>query len=222
VLDVGCGMGHLAGEIARRHPEIEVQGIELAADQLARGSRDLPNLHLRQGDAQQLPYESSRFDVVYCRFLLEHVPSPLKVLSEMHRVLRSGGSIFVQENNILVDVFDPDCPSFDAIWRKFAALQTRLGGDALIGRKLFGLLKRTGFRDIRLSIAPDVHWSGSPGFRAWVENLMANVSGAADKLCGHGLATREEIDAGLDDLRRLLERTDATALFYWNRAAATK
>jgi len=44
-----------------------------------------------QGDAEALPFENDSFDAVLCSELLEHVPSPPKVLNEVQRVLRNGG-----------------------------------------------------------------------------------------------------------------------------------
>jgi SAM-dependent methyltransferase len=122
------------------------------------------HLRYQQGDALRLPFEADRFDVVYCRYLLEHVAGPAQALAEMHRVLRRNGKVFIQENNILANEFYPDCPKFDALWRKFAGLQRQLGGDALIGKKLFALLKEAGFETITLSFAPEIHPADSATF----------------------------------------------------------
>jgi ubiquinone/menaquinone biosynthesis C-methylase UbiE len=42
-------------------------------------------------DMQQLPYESDRFDLVIHSDTLEHVPGPVRALSECRRVLKPGG-----------------------------------------------------------------------------------------------------------------------------------
>ena len=222
VLEVGSGLGILAEEIARRVPNGEVWGIEFSAEQLARANHGVRNLKFIQGDAHQLPFEDHRFDVVYCRYLLEHVTDPLQVLREMYRVLKPGGEAFVQENNILINTFDPDCPAFDFVWGRFAMLQSQLGGDAQIGKKLFSLFHRAGFDEIALSVAPEIHHSGQPTFEAWIENLIGNVRSGEVALVAHGLCTHEEIRKAIAELHTLLEREDATALFYWNRARGMK
>jgi ubiquinone/menaquinone biosynthesis C-methylase UbiE len=221
VLEVGSGLGILAADVARVVPRGEVWGVEYSAEQLA-AAQSSPNLRFVKGDAHQLPFEDERFDVVYCRYVLEHLADPLRALWEMRRVLRRGGKIFAQENNILVNVFYPECPRFESVWRKFALLQQRLGGDALIGKKLFALFKQAGFAEIKLSIQPEIHCAGQPTFRPWLENQMGNVEGGAEELQKHHLATREEIDGALVELRALVERDDASAIFYWNRASALK
>lgn len=222
VLEVGSGLGILAAEVAARVPQGEVFGIEYSADQLAAIEVTAPNLTFQRGDAHSLPYRDTEFDVVYCRYVLEHLSDPPRALTEMRRVLKPGGRVFVLENDISVNRFDPDCPAWDVVWNAFIALQARLGGNGIIGRRLYGLLHRAGFRSIELSVQPEIHWSGLPTFRPWVINLMENVEGAREKLDSTGLATREQIAAARRELETLLARDDACVLFHWDRATATK
>jgi SAM-dependent methyltransferase len=48
-----------------------------------------------QAEAEHLPFMGGKFDAVVCSELLEHVPDPTAVLSEIHRVLRSDGTLFL-------------------------------------------------------------------------------------------------------------------------------
>jgi SAM-dependent methyltransferase len=222
VLEVGSGLGMLAAQVAGRAPRGRVVGLEFSEAQLARArERNAPNLEFVRGDAHQLPFADGSFDVVYCRYLLEHVADPGRVLAEMRRVLRPGGRALAQENNIEINRFDPPCPKFDALWSRFGTLQAQLGGDAFVGLRLHRLFRQAGFRDLQLSIAPEVHWSGSPGFEPWVHNLIGNIRSGERKLLETGLATPAEIAAAIDELGTLLRRDDASAIFYWNRAAGT-
>jgi SAM-dependent methyltransferase len=222
VLEVGSGLGILAREVAARVPEGEVIGVERSAEQLAESPADTPALKFVQGDAHQLPFEESRFDLVYCRYLLEHVTDPAQVAREMFRVLKPGGRAYAQENNILVNAFDPDCPQWDDIWERFVELQRRLGGDAQVGKRLFTLFRQAGFSEIALSIQPEIHHAGQPTFVPWVQNLIGNVEGAREKLLAFGLASSTEIDGALSELRQLMTLEDAGAYFYWNRAFGIK
>jgi ubiquinone/menaquinone biosynthesis C-methylase UbiE len=222
VLEVGSGLGILAREVSERVPAGRVCGVEYSATQLAQARSSARNLHFVQADAHALPFADERFDTVYCRYLLEHVADPLQVLAEMRRVLRHGGRALAQENNIPIITFYPECPAFEAVWRKFATLQARLGGDALIGKKLFALFKEAGFSEIKLSIQPEIHYSGTESFRPWVENLIGNVAGGAAELERHGLATAAEIGEAIAELRSFSERDDACTIFYWNRASGVK
>ncbi|HEX8773306.1 MAG TPA: methyltransferase domain-containing protein [Pyrinomonadaceae bacterium] len=222
VLEVGSGLGILAREVSERVPEGRVCGVEYASAQLALARNSTGNLHFVQADAHALPFIDERFDAVYCRYLLEHVADPLQVLTEMRRVLRPGGRALAQENNILIITFYPECPAFEAVWQRFAALQSRLGGDALIGKKLFSLFKKAGFSEIKLSIQPEIHYAGTESFRPWVENLIGNVEGGAGELERQGLATAREIKETIAEMRAFAERDDACTIFYWNRASGVK
>lgn len=49
--------------------------------------------------AEKLPYKNETFDEVYSRFLLEHIPSPMKIIGEMKRVLKRGGKLVIFTDN---------------------------------------------------------------------------------------------------------------------------
>jgi SAM-dependent methyltransferase len=221
ILEVGSGLGILAVRVAEAAPEAIVVGLEQSAEQLARASPSSRTRFVR-GDAHQLPFASRSFDVAYCRYVLEHVADPGAVLKETRRVLREDGRIFVLENDISAMRYDPPSAAFDEVWAKFAELQRRIGGDGLIGSRLFRLLRGAGFRDIELSIQPEVHWVGSPGFEAWIENQIGNIRGAADALCESDLVSCALIEEAIADLEALRKRDDASAIFYWNRATGLK
>jgi len=222
VLDVGSGLGNLARKLAERIPHGEVWGVERSTQQISNAARELLNLHFQRADAHCLPLEDSRFDVAYCRYLLEHVANPLAVLREMRRVLKPGGQVFVQENNILVNVLDPACPHFEWLWQRFAELQKLLGGDATIGKKLLPLLAEAGFQNIQLSIQPEVHHAGTTTYLVWIENLIGNIRSGESELLKRGLATEEQIQLGIEELRQLMSNSSGSAFFYWNRARGMK
>lgn len=222
VLDVGSGLGNVARRVALRNPDGQVWGVERSEEQLAKAPRDVPGLTFRQGDARSLPFDDGRFDVAYCRYLLEHVSDPVGVLREMRRVLKPGGRAFVQENDILCNALDPPRPAFDRLWRQFARLQELLGGDALIGRKLYRLMCEAGFADVRLGIQPEVHHHGLPTFRPWLENLIGNLRPVERVLVEKGLATEDEVRRGVGELRSLIDDPSGSAFFYWNRAVGMK
>jgi hypothetical protein len=133
-----------------------------------------------------------------------------------------GGRVAAQENDISLSRVDPPCPRFEQVWSAFAQLQQRLGGDPLIGRSLFRIFRAAGFKDIELSVQPDIHWHGSPGFSAWVENLAGNVRSGRDGLIAAGLATAQQVEDALEELAVLAGLEDASAQFVWNRAVAVR
>lgn len=221
VLEVGSGLGILAAEVASAAKDVRVVGLEKSSQQLTSAVKS-PGLSYVQGDAHKLEFSDSSFDLVYARYLLEHVSHPQKVLGEMKRVLRPGGRIALCENDISLVRLDPPCPVFEKLWTAFATYQLKLGGHPYIGRRLYGLLTDAGFSDIELSVQPEIHWHGSAGFSWWIENLEGNLESARRGIMESGLGTKQDFEASGDELSNLVRQKGASSHFVWNRAAATR
>ena len=98
VLDVGSGTGRVLLRIKDAAPDITVVGVEPSAELRAIGySKGLSEAELIDGDAMNLAFKDSSFDLV-CEFgALHHIPLPSKAVSEMLRVSRTG--IFISDSN---------------------------------------------------------------------------------------------------------------------------
>lgn len=97
VLDVACGTGVVAREVAGRLAgRVEIAGVDLNPSMLrvARGIR--PSVDWREGDATRMSFPDASFDVVVCQAGLMFFPDRVAALQEMHRVLRPGGRLVVQ------------------------------------------------------------------------------------------------------------------------------
>ncbi len=100
LLDVGCGPGHVTGLVARRYPDFELVGVDLSDRMIAAAKREfggLPNLSFQEGDALSLPFKSESFDLALSLASIKHWPDQAKGVSELFRVLKPGGSLFIME-----------------------------------------------------------------------------------------------------------------------------
>lgn len=100
VLDVATGPGYVAMGFAAVCREVVGLDLTAAPLQIAdekRQGQGVRNLRFMVGDAEQLPFEPGAFDVVVCRLALHHVENPRRVLGEMARVCRDGGTIAVED-----------------------------------------------------------------------------------------------------------------------------
>jgi SAM-dependent methyltransferase len=88
ILDVGCGEGVLTEMWADRLGTERVVGIDLEDPKLEAEwrRRARPNLEFRAGLGHELPYPDGEFDAAAAMEVLEHVPDPRAVLTEMARV----------------------------------------------------------------------------------------------------------------------------------------
>jgi SAM-dependent methyltransferase len=102
ILDVGCGGGQFALRLAHQFPDVEVVGVDLSPDQVAR-SRDRAHGHAAlsfvEASAIDLPFAADTFDLIYSVGSIKHWPDPMLGLRECARVTKPGGRLFVMEGD---------------------------------------------------------------------------------------------------------------------------
>jgi ubiquinone/menaquinone biosynthesis C-methylase UbiE len=112
VLDVGCGTGVVTRDLAARvGPRGHVVGMDPSRAFLreARRRTRAPGVRFRPGDGTDLPFRDGAFDVAVAVTVLLHVPSSDRVLAEMRRVVRPGGTVAVLDQDMGTFVLDlPD------------------------------------------------------------------------------------------------------------------
>ncbi|MBI3396886.1 methyltransferase domain-containing protein [Candidatus Woesebacteria bacterium] len=89
VLNIGCGEGKIWQNYSKG---LDIYGIDMSERNLMKASKYLkPTL----GSAEDLPYESQSFDLVVAGEILEHLFEPNRTISEIDRVLKTGGSAII-------------------------------------------------------------------------------------------------------------------------------
>lgn len=223
VLDVGSGLAQFARAMGRAvGPAGAVIGIERDHEQIeeamrqARAAGEQSLVELRQGEALDLPLtdgEWGSFDVVHARFLLEHVPDPLEVVRGMVRASRPGGRIVLEDDDHDLLRLSPSAPATDRLWRAYIETYLRHGRDPFVGRNLVSLLHRAGAVPSRNRCLFFGACSGHDDFEPMVENFAGVLGGARETLRHADLASDDEIDAALEELRAWSRRPDS-ALWY--------
>jgi SAM-dependent methyltransferase len=89
VLDVATGPGYVAATAHQRGAD--AIGLDFSPTQVELARKTYPGIEFRQGDAENLPFESGRFDAVVMGLCLLHLPNAERAVAEAFRVLRPGG-----------------------------------------------------------------------------------------------------------------------------------
>ena len=100
VLDVGCGTGIVAREVASRlAATATVTAVDLSTNMLAAARAVAAGEGLTiewcEGNAEQLPFRDNAFDLVLCQFALMFVVDKAAALSEMRRVVSGSGRVLI-------------------------------------------------------------------------------------------------------------------------------
>lgn len=159
LLEVGCGVGAQSQILLRRFPQLKLTGIDLSDRQLETAKKNLqanPLTHHRHTilkmDATRMSFDAGTFDGAFLCWVLEHIPEPKKVLSEVRRVLAPGSSVYVTEVMNSSFFLDPYSPMTWKYWMAFNDFQHDQTGDPFVGAKLGHLLMQTGYRNIETHV----------------------------------------------------------------------
>jgi ubiquinone/menaquinone biosynthesis C-methylase UbiE len=207
-LDVGCGGGDVAYDLARIvGPVGRVLGTDMDQAKLEivrkeAAGQQLSNVDVRLADAvDAVPAES--FDFAFARFLLTHVPDPRSVLRSMYAALRPGGMLAVVDIDFSGYFSYPESAAVTRYVALYTETVKRRGGDANIGPRLPSLLNELGLTDIHMNV---IQPAGFEGEVKLISPLtMENI---ADAVTAEGLATKVEIDGIVAELYEFAGRSD--------------
>ena len=228
VLEAGCGVGAQTLTLAAKSPRANFVSIDLSEDSLAQAraraeAADLRNVAFRRADVFSLPFPEAHFDHVFVCFVLEHLASPEKALSELLRVLKPGGSLTAIEGDHGSAHFHPESADAQRAIRCLVELQRRAGGDALIGRRLYPLLTEAGLRDVRVSPRLVYVDASRPalvdGFIR--KTFTAMVEAVGEQAIREGLMDAESWHKGIEALYRTAE-SGGTFCYTFFKAAGAK
>jgi ubiquinone/menaquinone biosynthesis C-methylase UbiE len=103
ILDLGAGTAQIPIELCRQAPTARVVAIDMAEQMLRVAEENVCRaglegcVRLEQGDAKSLAYGDQTFAAVISNSIVHHIPEPERVLAEMLRVAKPGGTVFIRD-----------------------------------------------------------------------------------------------------------------------------
>jgi SAM-dependent methyltransferase len=212
VLEAGCGVGAQTELLVERSPGAQFTSIDVSPRSLDAACQRLAamggaNVAFQLADIYQLPFPDDSFDHVFLCFVLEHLTDPVGALVELRRVLRRGGTLTAIEGDHGSAYYHPQSSRAQTTIDCLVRLQAQLGGNALIGRELYPLLRHAGFESVRTEPRTVYTDSSRP---EWVEGFtkatfISMVMGVKAEAVAQGLLDEEAWDQGILDLTRTSE-----------------
>ena len=125
VLDVGCGPGALAVELAGRVGENNVAAIDPAAHFAAACRARIPDADVREGVAESLPWDDDTFDAATCSLVVAWMTDADQGIAEMARVTKPGGTVAAA----MWDIPGGGLPMLSHFWRAAREVDPSLADD---------------------------------------------------------------------------------------------
>ncbi len=203
VLEAGCGTGAQTRQIAERNADISLVSVDLSAVSLRAARARGVAADLVRGEITALPFRDGTFDHVFVCFVLEHLADPAGALRALGRLLRPGGTITVIEGDHGSCYYHPATPAAAFAWGALIAAQQAIGGDPLIGRRLYPLVAGAGFAGVSVSLrqvyADESRRGVQDGFVQ--RTIVPMVEGVREQNAALGLVDSTTFEQGLADLR---------------------
>ncbi len=107
ILDIGCGKGYMLGRLQQLG--YEAYGTQVSSSAMQFSKEKLGLNRIFHGDLGEAKYTDQFFDFISIYHVLEHLADPAQQLREVHRILKSGGLLYVEV---------PNAGSLSARWLK--------------------------------------------------------------------------------------------------------
>ncbi len=231
IIDFGSGLGQFTRVMARAVPRGRVIGLERDPEQVAGARRlaqdegDAAGVEFRQADVLEpglSDEEWGTFDLAHSRFVLEHVPEPLRIVRNMMRAVRPGGRIILaDDDHDMMRVF-PEPPGFQALWRAYIRSYDCNGTDPFVGRKLVALLHQAGARPRRNTLIFFGGCAGMDVFDVLAGNILGVITTARGLILENRLLDERAFNDAVTAFRTWSTRPDAAVWYAMNWAEGVR
>lgn len=184
VADICCGIGDFATLIQKEFSPSRLVALDHSKRSLEYARRvaadfGLKTIEYTYGDASQMLLEDNHFDFVTCRHSLQIFDRPDILLSELKRICKPGGRVYITNEKNSHCLGEPHSETIRWTYNEVAKLFDHFDMDVELGPKSRRLLTDAGFDDIKVECFMVTNLDGDPRdfadvIEAW-ENVYAGV-----------------------------------------------
>jgi SAM-dependent methyltransferase len=211
VADLGCGVGMVTSLLAELvGSEGRVVGIDSSGAQLLQARAQLngvgANIRFVEASATATGLPAGLFDLVYCRFLLIHLPDPERALHEMGTLLKPNGILVCEDGDLTSAGSEPPSAlgAFADLWGRLGPAK---GVDYTLGRRLFRMVLAAGFP------SPEITFNQPVVARGENKRLLElSVAEAGRSFLEEGLITVEALNRTLAEMQHANEDESVLAV----------
>jgi ubiquinone/menaquinone biosynthesis C-methylase UbiE len=199
-VDLGCGGGEVTFELAKLVAPggaavgVDMDEVKLALARGAAAERGVTIVEFRAANVNDWD-EPAAYDVVYSRFLLQHLRQPVALLRRMWAAVRPGGVIVVEDADHDGWTCHPASDGFAFFKRALCQAQDGWGGDHACGRKLYHYFLEAGVADPHVELVQPLHIADEGKILP-----LTTLDATEPAILEYGVATEHEFTAARDDL----------------------
>jgi ubiquinone/menaquinone biosynthesis C-methylase UbiE len=208
-LDVGSGSGDVSFELARRVGSrgtvigIDMDELKLDLARELAAEQGLTNVTFERADLTDWQASES-YDLVFCRFVLQHMRDPHDLLRRMWAAAAPGGVLVAVDTDFDGSFCYPPNEGFRFYATNYPQLVRAHGGDPMIGVKLRSYFLDAGIEWPSVMLSQQVAVDGAAKIVA-----LLTLQNTAEQMADSGIATMQEIDAHIADLEAFIRDPDS-------------
>jgi ubiquinone/menaquinone biosynthesis C-methylase UbiE len=156
VLELGSGPGFITEQLLALLPRSRVTALEIDPALIQRAQLQLQGkagdrLRFVEASIMDTGLPDNGFDFAFARLIFQHLPDPVGAAKEVLRVLKPGGKLAIYDSDDAVwGLADPAIPEVGGILETWGQAQAAQGGNRLVGRQLWRILRAAGFTHLDL------------------------------------------------------------------------
>ena len=228
VADICCGIGDFAILLYKHFEPTELVAVDHSKSSLAYARKvarafRIKGIDFRYGDASALLLEDDYFDFVTCRLSLQIFHQPEKILSELHRIVKPGGRLYLTNETFSKCFGEPCRESISWTYQQASGLFAELGMNLEFGTQMNRCLREAGMADIRIEPLILTNTNSNPEafvevIKSWKDYIAGEMAENAQK----SEDFRQKLAAGFDNHIRAVSHAKGFAGWPIWVASATK